>query len=66
MSVAKTIEILSRSPDSFDDAMNKGIAKAAETVDELKQAWIMDQKLILDGDQISEYQVDLRVTFLVH
>lgn len=66
MSVAKTIEILSRSTQSFDDAMKKGIAKAAETVDEMKQAWVMDQKLILDGDQISEYQVDLRVTFVVH
>lgn len=66
MSVAKTIEILSRSPESFEDAMKKGIAKAAETVDEMKQAWVMDQKLILDGDSISEYQVDLRVTFVVH
>lgn len=65
MSVAKTIEILSRSPESFDDAMRKGIAKAAETVDEMKQAWVMDQKLILEGDQIKEYQVDLRVTFVV-
>ena len=38
MSVAKTIEILSRSAESFEDAMKQGIAKAAETVDELKQA----------------------------
>jgi flavin-binding protein dodecin len=66
MSVAKTIEILSRSSESFEDAMKQGIAKAAETVDEMKQAWVMDQKLILDGDSISEYQVDLRVTFVVH
>lgn len=66
MSVAKTIEIQSRSPESFEDAMEQGIAEAAETVDEMKQAWVMDQKLILDGDSISEYQVDLRVTFVVH
>ena len=65
MSVAKTIELTSRSPESFEDAMHEGIAKAAETVEEIKQAWVMDQKVILRGGQVVEYQVDLRVTFVV-
>ena len=66
MSVAKTIEVTARSSESFEDAMKQGIAKAAETVDDLKQAWVMNQKVILDGGQITNYQVDLRVTFVVH
>ena len=66
MSVAKTIEVTARSTQSFDDAMNQGIAKAAETVEDLKQAWVMNQKVILEGGKITEYQVDLKVTFVVH
>ena len=65
MSVAKTIEITSRSPNSFEDAIQEGIAKTAETIEDLKQAWVMNQKLILDTGRITEYQVDLRITFVV-
>ncbi|MFQ5966444.1 MAG: dodecin family protein [Acidimicrobiia bacterium] len=66
MSVAKTVELTSRSDESFDDAIRKGVAKASETIQGLKQAWVMNQKVILDGAQISAYQVDLRVTFVVN
>lgn len=66
MSVAKTIELTARSDQSFDDAIREGVAKAAETVEDLKQAWVMNQKVMLKGEQIVEYQVDLRVTFMVH
>ena len=65
MSVAKTIEVMSRSSESFDDATRKGIAKAAETVDHMTQAWVSGQKLLLDGGEITGYQVDLNITFVV-
>lgn len=66
MSVAKTIEVTARSPESFDDAMQRGLAKAAETVEDLRQAWVMNQKVLLEEGRIAEYQVDLKVTFVVH
>ena len=40
---AKTIEISSESPDSFEDAIREGIRKAHETVKNIKSAWVADQ-----------------------
>ena len=65
MSVAKTIELTARSEDSFEDAILRGVAKAGDTVDDLRQAWVMGQKVHLVDGVIAEYQVDLKITFVV-
>ena len=56
---------MSSSSVPFEDATRKGLSKAAETVDNMKQAWIMEQKVVLDGPRITEYQVDLKIAFVV-
>lgn len=66
MSVAKIIEISSRSTKSFEDAINQGIARAGETVENVKGAWVSEQKVWVEGGKITEYQVDLKVTFVLH
>ena len=65
MSVAKTVELTSQSSKSFEDAIEHGIEKAAETIKGMKQAWVSSQKVFVDGDTITGYQVDLKVTFVV-
>lgn len=65
MSVAKTIELTARSSESFDAAIKQGIDKANDTVADLRQAWVMAQKVLLTDGRITEYQVDLKVTFVV-
>jgi hypothetical protein len=66
MSVAKVIEISAQSEKSFDDAIEHGIQRACKTCEDIRGAWIKEQKLVLDGGKISEYQVDMKVTFVVH
>lgn len=66
MAVAKVLELTARSPESFDDAIEMGIDKASDSVDDIQGAWIKDQQVFLSGGAISEYQVTLKVTFLVH
>ena len=63
MSVAKTIEISSESPTSFDDAITAGIAKAAETVHKIEGAYIKEQKVVVDGGAVTAYRVHMQVTF---
>lgn len=63
--IAKMIEVSSRSASSFDDAIRQGIDKASETVDNVQSAWVKDQEVLLENGQVNEYQVDLKVTFLV-
>jgi flavin-binding protein dodecin len=65
MSVAKVIEISSRSAKSFDDAVASGIARVNSSVDEVTGAWIQDQKVVVSKGKITEYQVIMKVTFVV-
>ncbi len=65
MSVAKTIEINASSPRSFRDATEKGIARAAETVDGISGAWISEQKVLIENGAIVAYRVTLRLTFVL-
>jgi flavin-binding protein dodecin len=65
MSVAKVLELKSRSSESFEDAISTGVAKAGESVDEIQAAWVQDQQVIVDSGNITEYQVTLKVTFTV-
>ncbi len=65
MSVAKNIEITATSSESFDDAMRKGIAKASETIKNIRGAWIKEQKVQIDGGQITGYTVMMILTFVL-
>lgn len=66
MSVAKVIEITSTSPGSFEDAIRKGIAKAQQTIDGIKGAWISEHKVELDDEgNIKHFRVDMKLTFVL-
>jgi dodecin len=65
MSVAKNIEITSTSPSSFEDAIEKGIARATKTMKNVRGAWIKDQKINIKDGKATEYQVSMIVTFVL-
>jgi dodecin len=65
MSVAKVTEITASSPKSFDDAIRLGIERASKTLDQIRGAWIKDQKLVCDGDKIVEYRVTMKLSFVL-
>ncbi len=65
MSVAKNIEITSTSAKSFEDAVNQGIARASRTIDNIRGAWIKEQKIKIDGGSVTEYQVAMILTFVL-
>lgn len=65
MSVAKNIEITSTSKVSFEDAIREGVSRAAETISDIRGAWVKEQKVSVEGGKISEYTVMLIVTFVL-
>lgn len=65
MSIAKTIEISSESTTSFEDAINSGIAKAEESLKNVKGAWIKEQKVAIENGRITEYRVIMKLTFVI-
>ncbi|HEU5062046.1 MAG TPA: dodecin family protein [Solirubrobacterales bacterium] len=65
MAVAKIIEITAQSSASFEDAIQQGIEKAAETVHNIEGAWVKEQKVVVTDGNITGYRVDLKVTFVL-
>ncbi len=65
MSVAKVIELTAESSESFEDAIRQGVAKAGETVRNIKGAWVKEQQVVVDGGEITAFRVDLKVTFVL-
>ncbi len=66
MSVARVSEIISSSPKSFDDAIDVGIARATKTLTNVKGAWIENQKVVVENGKITEYRVNMKVTFVLN
>lgn len=65
MSVAKVTEITASSKVSFEDAVKQGIARASKTLDGIQGAWIKEQKVVCDGENVTEYRVSMKVTFVL-
>ena len=65
MSVAKVSEISATSPQSFEDAIQQGLARAGKTLRNIQAAWIKEQRVRCDGGKIVEYQVNMMVTFVL-
>lgn len=65
MSVAKNIEITSTSTVSFEDAIKRGIERANDSLNNVRGAWIKEQKIRMDGGKVSEYEVMMIVTFVL-
>lgn len=65
MSVAKITEISATSKKSFEDALESGIARAAETLDDIQGAWIDGFKVDVKDGKIDNYRVNMKVTFVL-
>ena len=66
MSVARITEIKASSSKGFDDAIQHGLARARQTLQNIKSAWIGDQDVIVDDNgDIAEYRVLMKVTFVL-
>jgi len=65
MSVAKVSEISATSSKSFEDAIQLGLARAAQTLRNVRGAWIKEQHVRCDNGKIAEYQVNMMVTFVL-
>ena len=65
MAIAKVVEVNSSSSKSLEDAIQTGIAKVTETVKNVQGAWINEQKVVIKDNKITEYRVNLKISFLV-
>ena len=65
MDIKKNLKITGSSTVSWKDAIVKAISEASKTIDYLSEVKIIEQRANIDGNKISEYFVDLDLSFIV-
>ena len=65
MAILKVIEIMASSDKSWEDATRLGIQTAARTVKEIRSVYVHDMSALVDGDKITQFRVNLRISFEV-
>ncbi len=65
MSVARNTEISATYPNSFEEAIREGITRATRTLRNVRSAWIKEQEVKIENDQVVGYQVTMVITFVL-
>lgn len=66
MAILKVIEILSSSEKSWEDATRKAVKKASKSVKNIRSAYVQSQSVTVKNDSVSEYRVNVKITFAVN
>ncbi len=64
MAVARVTELSVTSTKGFEDAIQQGIERATKTLRNVKSAWIKEMRVEMENDKVSDYQVNMLVTFV--
>lgn len=64
-SVARVTEISATSAESFQDAVSVAITRANESLRNVTSAWVKEQSVSVADGQVTAYQVNLLVTFVL-
>lgn len=65
MSVEKHLIVTGTSTISWKDAIVQTITEASKTIDYLSGVKILEQRAKINGKKITEYLVDLDITFVI-
>lgn len=66
MSIIKVIEILANSTESWEDATKKAVKHAAKTVKNIKSVYVKEQSALVNGENITEFRVNVKISFAVN
>ena len=65
MAVLKVIELLASSDKSWEDATRTAVKIASKTVKEIRSVYVQDMSVMVKGDKVTEFRVNVKVTFEV-
>lgn len=65
MSILKVIEILANSGKSWEDATQKAVAQASETVKNIKSVYVKEQSATVKDGKLDQFRVNVKITFEV-
>ncbi|WP_299203223.1 dodecin family protein [Brumimicrobium sp.] len=65
MAVLKVIEVLANSEKSWEDATKKAVKHAAKSLKNIRSVYVNEQSASVKGDDITEFRVNVKITFEV-
>jgi flavin-binding protein dodecin len=65
MAVLKVIEVLANSNTSWEDATRKAVKHAGKSVKQIRSVYVNEQSASVDGDDITDFRVNVKITFEV-
>ncbi len=65
MAILKVIEILSNSEKSWEDATKKAVKHASKSLKNIRSVYIEDQSAIVNDGEVTEFRVNVKITFEV-
>ena len=65
MAVMKVIEVMASSDKSWEDATKKAVSHASKSVNHIKSAFVQSQSVVVDGGEVTEFRVNVKITFEV-
>lgn len=65
MTIARVTEVTASSKKSFDDAIKQGVKRANDTIDGITSAWVADQRVSVKNGAITDYNVRMKITFVL-
>jgi flavin-binding protein dodecin len=65
MAVMKSVQIMSESEKSFEDAILNAVKRTGKSVKGIKSANIQNQSVVIEDNKIAAYRVNCMITFEV-
>jgi flavin-binding protein dodecin len=65
MAILKVIEVLANSSKGWEDAANNAVIHASKSVRNIKSVYIAEQSAQVTDGKISDYRVNVKITFEV-
>ncbi|GHC42020.1 dodecin family protein [Ulvibacter litoralis] len=66
MAVLKVIEVMANSTESWEDATKNAVKHAGKSVKNIRSVYINEQSASVNGDSITEFRVNVKITFEVN
>lgn len=65
MAVLKVIEVLANSEKSWEDATRKAVKHASKSLKNIRSVYVQDQSASVKDGEVSDFRVNLKITFEV-
>ncbi len=62
----KVIEVLANSEKSWEEATKKAVKQASKSVKNIRSVFVQSQSAVVNGDEVTEFRVNLKITFEVN